>query len=35
MKIADGNGDGQVSLEEYERSIIRALKKQGIKIYEE
>ena len=34
MKLADGDGDGQVTLEEYERSIIRALKKQGIKIYE-
>lgn len=34
MKLADGNGDGQVTLEEYEKSIIRALKKQGIKIYE-
>lgn len=35
MKLADGDGDGQVTLQEYERSIIRALKKQGIKIYEE
>ena len=35
MRIADGNGDGQVTLPEYERSIIRALKKQGIKIYDE
>jgi hypothetical protein len=33
MKIADGDGDGQVTLAEYERSIIRALKTQGIKIY--
>jgi hypothetical protein len=33
MKIADGDGDGQVTLTEYERSIVRALKKQGIKIY--
>lgn len=32
MKIADEDGD-QVILPEYERSIICALKKQGIKIY--
>lgn len=35
MKLADGDGDGHVTLVEYERSIIRALKKQGIKIYED
>lgn len=35
MKLADVDGDGHVTLLEYERSIIRALKKQGIKIYEE
>jgi hypothetical protein len=35
MKLADGDGDGHVTIEEYERSIIRALKKQGIKIYDE
>ena len=34
MKIADGDGDGYVTLRDYEKSIIRALKKQGIKIYE-
>ena len=33
MKLADGDGDGHVTFDEYERSIIRALKKQGIKIY--
>lgn len=33
MKIADGDSDGQVNLSEYERSIIRALNKQDIKIY--
>jgi hypothetical protein len=35
MRLADGDGDGHVTLPEYERSIIRALKKQGIKIYDE
>jgi hypothetical protein len=35
MRLADGDGDGQVTLDEYEKSIIRALNKQGIKIYED
>lgn len=35
MRLADGDGDGHVTIDEYEQSIIRALKKQGIKIYEQ
>lgn len=35
MKLTDGDGDGCVSLPEYEHSIIRALKKQGVRIYDE
>lgn len=34
MKLADGDGDDRVTLPEYEKSIIRALKKQGVRIYE-
>lgn len=34
MKLTDGDGDDKVTLPEYERSIIRALKKQGVRIYE-
>ena len=35
MRLADGDNDGYVTLPEYEQSIIRALKKQGVKIYQE
>ena len=35
MKLTDGDGDGHVTLPEYEQSIIRALKKQGVRIYED
>lgn len=34
MKLTDGDNDGHVTLPEYEQSIIRALKKQGVRIYE-
>lgn len=33
MKLTDYDNDGLVTLREYEHSIIRALKKQGVKIY--
>lgn len=33
MKLTDNDNDGHVTLREYEHSIIRALKKQGVKIY--
>lgn len=35
MKLTDNDNDGRVFLPEYERSIVRALKKQGVKIYDE
>jgi hypothetical protein len=34
MKLTDSDLDGRVTLPEYEHSIIRALKKQGVRIYE-
>ncbi len=35
MRLTDHNRDGKVTLPKYEKSIIRALLKQGIKIYED
>lgn len=34
MKLTDNDNNGRVTLPEYEQSIIRALKKQGVRIYE-
>jgi len=34
MSITDEDRDGKVRLEEYEASIIRSLRKQGVKIYD-
>jgi hypothetical protein len=35
MHITDEDRDGKVRLEEYESSIIRSMKKMGVKIYDD